>query len=137
MHGNWRNILWKSSCTKIKMLLQKWFLLIFQTKVREIVMGSENSSKPSIKKRSISFKYLHFFPLPCWRPENTSNATSGNQRILNSLYLGISIKEWANITVNKRLDTNRNKLDFSFDMAKYTNLNLHIDQTSQKQLRNM
>ena len=136
MHGNWRNILWKCCCTKIRMLLQKWFLLIFQTKVREIVMGSENSSKPS-KKSSISFKCLHFFPLSYWRPENTSNATSENQGILNPLYLGISIKEWANITVNRRLDTKRSKLDFSFTMAEYTKLNLHIDQTSQKQLRNV
>ena len=136
MHGNWRNILWKYSCTKIKMLLQKWFLLIFQTKVREIVMGSENSSKPSKRAVSASNAFI-FFPFPCWRPENTSNATSENQTILNPLYLGISIKEWANITVNRRLDTKNSKLDFSFAMAKYTKLNLHIDQTSQKQLRNM
>ena len=137
MHGNWRNILWKYSCTKIKMLLQKWFLLIFQTKVREIVMGSENSSKPSKRAASASNFFIFFPCLVEGLKILDSNATSENQTILNPLYLGISIKEWANITVNRRLDTKNSKLDFSFAMAKYTKLNLHIDHTSQKQLRNI
>ena len=71
------------------MLLQKLFLLIFQTKVREIVMGSENSSKPS--KRAVASNVFIFSP--ALLKANSSNATSENQRILNPLYLGISIKE--------------------------------------------